>query len=198
MAPLRTDVRLPCHCWPWISFSTYCQHINIHTHNTGSVIQSVKSMLCVFTGCAGEWQPTVGLTSQWKSASHVHQRSVREWYSEKVHVPLYQMSDGYCRQGCLHRGHHDRGWAERTSRWRRLSVMWSKEACPVHQGRQLFSLTYKTIAAGRTRGLSTSKKKINNNKINPNNNYNNITFPSNPHEKASYGDSPVLGSGKCL
>lgn len=131
MAPWRTDARLPCHCWPWISFSTYCQHINIHTHNTGSVIQSVKSMLCVFTGCAGEWQPKVGLTSQWKSASHVHQRSVREWYSEKVHVPLYRMNDGYCRQGRLHRGHHARGWAERTSRWRRLSVMWSEEACPV-------------------------------------------------------------------
>lgn len=132
MAPLRTDVRLPCHCWPWISFSTYCQHITyIHTI---LVVWFNQWNLCCVSSLAvqGNDSRRWGLL-QWKWASHVHQRSVREWYSEKVHVPLYRMNDGYCRQGRLHRGHHARGWAERTSRWRRLSVMWSIEACPVHR-----------------------------------------------------------------
>lgn len=108
------------------------------------------------------------------------ERSVREWYSEKVHVSLYQLNDGFCGRGRLHRRGHPGGWAEQTSRWRRSSEMWSKEACPVLSMRQRFSLTYKTIAAGRARGLSTSRKKKKHQR--KNNNYN-ITSPSNPHEK---------------
>lgn len=165
-----------------MSFSTYWQHIHIHTYihtqaythtptlNTGSVIQSVKSIWCVSWSAAwGENNRQGGGkgVDDHEDSSHVHQRGQRgERYSEKVHVPLYQLNDGYCSPWVppaprLHRRHRtQRLGGETKSGWRQLFVLWSKEACPVRQQDNFFPpLTYKTIAAGRARGSPSSRKK---------------------------------------
>lgn len=86
--------------------------IHTPTLNTGSVIQSVKSIWCV------SWLAAWGVRQTgrrrlrcrwpWRQQPCAPERSEREQYSEKVHVPLYQLNDGYCSPWVprLHRRHH--------------------------------------------------------------------------------------------
>lgn len=160
-----------------------------HTYTQYWYCDSISKIywMCVVTACAGEWQPRGGAYFSVKVGKPcAPERSVREWYSEKVHVPLYQLNDGFCRRGRLHRGGHAwrLGKADRSMTTLVCNVV--QRSLSSLSMRQHFSLTYKTIAAGRARGLFTSRKKKKNNKqkknINEKNNYN-ITSPSNPHEK---------------
>lgn len=133
--------------------------------------------MCVVTGCAGEWQPRVGLTS------HESQRAM---------CTRGQSGSDTVKRSVSHCTSWMMGSVGRLQRWpgRRLgradksmtTFVWNvvQRSLSSLSMRQHFSLSYKTIAAGRARGLSTSRKKKKHQR--KNNNYN-ITFPGNPHEK---------------
>lgn len=124
------------------SFKTYWQHIHIHTHtrtytlNTGSVIQSVKSISCV------SWWEQTRRRRRLKVSMTVMAAAVCRGQIGSDTVKR-SMSSGYCSPSPAPRPpRHDHTlWLLDVGREggkkvddNNLSVrLWSKDACPVHQ-----------------------------------------------------------------